>query len=257
MTAGRPKNADSGTLYTFAHQFYWDLRRISEGYVRWVYDKEAYESAVKEIDTADLALTHDQKVALARSVREDIKAGRLAEAERIPRLKERGISNLLVTREWLHLEVGELTRKQVQVPGKPEVIEALLRAETPEAVRAVCADAFVLRSVEIAPGVTKELTMSNWPISAGSVLPGYLAEYAPQFIAAKSDSRFPQSTSRPSSRMKQLWFLSRALAGALYSVSVRTSINLVGGMRPDEIFEGSRSAKSSRRAAKGRNRKRM
>ena len=258
--AGRPKMADAGTLYAFAHQFYWDFRRLSEGHVRWVHDQEEYERTVKELDTPDLALSPRQKLALAKAVREDVAAGRLAEAEKVARLKELGIMNLQLTRQSLHREVEESTRKPVKVPGKPEMIEALLRAQTPEAVRAICGDAFVRRSVEVAPGVTKEVNWPNWPnwpISAGSVLPEYLAEHALQFIAAKSDFRFPKSTSRPSSQLKQLWFLSRALAGALYGVSVRTSVNLVGGKRPDEIFEESRAAKSSRRVARRRNRKKI
>jgi hypothetical protein len=257
MPAGRPKHAEPGTLYAFAHQFYWDFRRLSEGHVRWVHDQEVFERAVKELDPADLALTRRQKVALVRSVREDVAAGRLPGADKVARLKELGIMNLQMTRQSLYREVEESTRKQVKVPGKPEVIEALLRAQTSEAVRTICADAFVLRSVEVAPGVTREVNWPNWPISTGSVLPAYLAEHALQFIAAKSDFRFPKSTSRPSSQLKQLWFLSRALAGALYGVSVRTSINLVGSKRPDEIFEESRAAKSSRRVARRQNRKKI
>jgi hypothetical protein len=254
--AGRPKMTDAGTIYALAHQFYWDFRRIVEGHFRWEYDAEEHGQLVGKIESQKVQLEYHQEVALAKAVVREIRDGRLQENQMQSRLREMKTGNLEVHRDWLHREAAEMCRKQVKVPGKPEVIEALLRAETPEAVRAVCADAFVLRSVEIAPGVTKELTVPNWPISVGSVLPEYLAGYALQFIAAKSDSRFPKSTSRPSSRLKQLWFLSRALAGALYSVSVRTSINLVGAMKPDEIFEGSRSAKSSRRPAKGRNRKR-
>src|ERR1700676_4344351 len=102
--------------------------------------------------------------------------------------------NLQVARASLHRDVEESTRKQVKGAGKPAFIEALLRAQTPEAVRTICEDAFVTRSVEVAPGVTREVNMPQWPISAGSVLPGYLIEYALQFIAAKRDFRFPKST---------------------------------------------------------------
>ncbi len=254
MPIGRPKIADAGTVYSFAHQFYWDFRRIQEGYSRWKYDQEEYERAIREVDAYNLGLSESQKVALVQVVRKDVEAGRLAPAEKMSRLRELGIANLAATREWLKVEVGELVRTQIKVPGKPEVIEALLNAETSEAVQNICTDAVASRTVEVRPGVKKELTIPNWPIPAGSVLPMYLAENAAQFIAAKNDPRFPKSTTRPSSKLKQLWFLSRALAGALYGISVRTSINLVGSKRPDEMFEESRAGKSirKRRGSRGK-----
>jgi hypothetical protein len=242
--------ADSGNLYAFAHQFYWDFRRLAEGHFRWKHDDEEYEKLVQEIDKGEFALNKYQKRALARAVRSDVQEGRLAETDRIPRLRELGIKNLRVTGEWLRGEAAEASRKQIKVPGKPEVVEALLQAETPEEVRNICKNAFVSKNVEVAPGVMRELTMPNWPIPVGSVLPGYLSEYASQLIAAKNDPRFPKSTTRPSSQWKQLWFLSRALAGALYGVSVRTAINLVGSKRPDEMFEESRAGKAKRHKRK-------
>ena len=91
--------------------------------------------------------------------------------------------------------------------------------------------------------------MPNWPIAAGSVLPMYLSQHAAEFIAAKHDKRFPLSD-RPTSQLKQLWFLSRALAAALYGVKLRTAINLVGSKRPEEVFEESRAAKPLRKRAR-------
>lgn len=70
-----------------------------------------------------------------------------------------------------------------------------------------------------------------------------LGQYACEFIAARKDTRFLRSTDRPTSRLKQLWFLSRALAGALYGVGTRTAMNLVGSMRPEQMFEESREGK--------------
>jgi hypothetical protein len=259
--AGRPRMADAGTLYAFAHQFYWDFRRIAEGYFRWKRDEDTYRELAGEIDRENLQLNNYQKVALVQAVRREIEEGRLTKADKISRLRELGKENVHVTHEWLHGEAAEASRKQIKVPGRPEVIKALLQARTPADVRSICKDAFVSRKVEIAPGVEKELTIPDWPIPVGSVLPGYLSEYAAQIIAAKNDHRFPKSTTRPSSLWKQLWFLSRALAGALYGVSTRTTINLVGSMRPDESFEESNAAKPVRKRArfggqpKGRTRK--
>ena len=143
--------------------------------------------------------------------------------------------------------VQEEATRQLKVRGEPEVITQLLTAETPDQVREICKDAFAQVTCEIAPGVFKELTLPNWPIPAGSPLPRYLSEYASEFIAGRKDPRFPQSTDRPTSALKQLWFLSRALAGALYGVRTRTAINLVGSMRPEQIFEESRDGKPTRK----------
>src|SRR5713226_7987796 len=95
----------------------------------------------------------------------------------------------------------------------------------------------------IQPG--RMIEVSAWPIAAGSVLPAYLAQHAAEFIAAKSDARFPRSD-RPSTKLKQLWFLSRALAGAVFGVRTRTAINLVGAKNPERIFREARAGKGER-----------
>ena len=245
MTAGRPRKVDPGTLYTFAHQFYLDLRRLSEGHFRWRYDEEEYRRLASDIESQNIQLSEEQNVAIARVVVKDVQEGRLTETEKESRLKEAAVSNRAATRDWLHREAAETARRQERVPGRPEVIEALLQARTPEEVRTVCQDAFVLRTIPTEPGLTKQVMMPNWPIPAGSVLPSYLSQYADEFIAAKKDRRFPHSD-RHSSLLKQLWFLSRALAGALYGVKTRTAINLVGSTRPEEIFEESGDCKPRR-----------
>lgn len=143
-----------------------------------------------------------------------------------------------------------MAQKEVQKePGRPEIIKSLFDATTPEEVQRICESAFVRMPYEVQPGVIKEVTLPDWPISVGSVLPMYLSQYAAEFIAAKSDKRFPVS-GRPTSQLKQFWFLSRALAGALFGESVRTSINLVGSIRPEESFQESRNAKLPRKRKK-------
>jgi hypothetical protein len=103
--------------------------------------------------------------------------------------------------------------------------------------------------VEREQGRVEILDLPAWPISMGSVLPMYLTKHAVEFIAAKKDRRFPRS-GRPSSRLKQLWFLSRALAGAIFGMKTRTAINIVGSKRPEQVFEESRAAKPLRRKRK-------
>jgi len=249
MPAGRPQKCDPGTVYAFAHQFYWDLKQLSEGYVRWKVDQEEYKQLTEAIDHHKIQLSDEQNLAIARVIVEEVQAGRIPEAEKKSRLRDAAAGNREATRMSLYEEAAETVRKPVQVPGKPEVIEALLGAQTPDKVRIICADAFAPRTIQTEAGL-REIRMPNWPISAGSVLPRYLSEYASAFVAATHDPRFPKSTSRPSSRLKQLWFLSRALAGALYGITTRTAINLVGSKRPEEIFYESRAGKPVRRRSK-------
>jgi hypothetical protein len=191
MRVGRPTQADPGTLYVFAHQFYWAFKAIDEGTVRFRHGTRVYGKA-------------KQKVEAMRSIR---------------------------------------------VPGEPDIIDSFLRATTPKEITTICEDAFSIRRVKIGLGLEKEVPIPNWPISAGSILPSSLSEFAAEFIAAKNDLRFP-SSSRPTSRAKQLWFLSRALAGAVQGISTRTAINLIGSRRPDQMVDyskGKRRKKNTRR----------
>jgi hypothetical protein len=252
MTAGRPREADAGTLYSFAHLFYWDFRRIAEGFTRQRLDRDKYEILFKELEKNELRLTPEQLADVEAKAEEAIRNGRLKGSERMEWVRSREESWLLAIRQDFLERAGQEAIRQLNVPGEPEIITQLMEAETPDQVREICKDAFAQVNCEIAPGTFKELTLPNWPIPVGSPLPSYLVQYASEFIAARKDPRFPQSTDRPTSRLKQLWFLSRALAGALYGVKARTAINLVGSMRPEETFEESRAAKLVRRRTKVR-----
>jgi hypothetical protein len=215
-----------------------------------------YENLCKEIEKLELQLTPQQLAELETRADEEIRSERLEESRRAEWIRSAEDSWLLAIRFDIRQRAGEESTKQLKVPGEPEIIAQLLEAETPDQVRAICEDAFTKVTYEIVPGTVKELTLPNWPIPAGSTLPSYLSQYASEFIAARKDPRFPQSTDRPTSRLKQLWFLSRALAGALYGVRTRTAINLVGSMRPEEIFEESRDGKPTRKRMKARHRSR-
>lgn len=250
MPAGGPQKADAGTLYSFAHLFYWDFRVIVEGFTRRRLDRVKYEHLSREISKIELQLTSEQQAEIKSKADEAIRDGRLKESERLEWIQQREDSWLLAIRQDALQWAGEEATRQLKVPGEPEVITQLLEAETPDQVREICKDAFAQVNCQIAPGVFKELTLPNWPINVGSVLPSYLSQYASEIIAARKDPRFPRATDRPTNRLKQLWFLSRALAGALYGVKTRTAINLVGSKRPEESFEESNAAKPVRRRAK-------
>jgi hypothetical protein len=250
MTAGRPQKVDPGALYAFAHLFYWDFRRIAEGFTRQRRDRDMFDKLIKEVEKIEISVTPGQRANIDRITEEEIRQRRLKISEKIDFIRSREESQLLANRVDLRERAAELATKLLKVPGEPEIITQLLAAETPTEVREICNDAFAQVNCEIAPGVFRELTLPNWPIPAGSVLPSNLSQYASEFIAARKDPRFPQSNKRPTSRLKQVWFLSRALAGALYGVKTRTAINLVGSKRPEQTFQESRAAKPIRRRAK-------
>jgi hypothetical protein len=250
MTAGRPQKADAGTLYSFAHQFYWDFRTLAEGRSRKGFDRELFEKLSAEIRNKELYLTEEQKARIAALAEEEIASGRLQESQKAGWLRNAEDSQLAVLRYHYERLAADKATRQLRVPGEPDVIADLLSADKPEEIKSICDDAYITRSVEVQPNVFRDLKICNWPISIGSMLPSYLSQYAFEFIAARKDPRFPKSNSRPTSRLKQLWFLSRALAGALFGVTTRTAINLVGSMRPEKIFEESRAAKPARTRAR-------
>ncbi len=223
---GPKQSVDPGTLYSLAHQLYWDFRRLDEGGYRWRIDEEEEKQLIVELD--NVQLSDEQKLSLQRNADEEIRAGRLREEEKEEWLRQAEAGQLSATREWLRRQAAEKATKKLKIPGQPGLIDALLQLEDPTKMQRFCEDS------------------PNWPILSGSVLPYYLSRHAQEFNATKKDRRFPRSA-RPSNRLKQLWFLSRALAGAVFGVKTRTAVNLVGAKRPEETFEASRAAKSARK----------
>ncbi len=159
MAAGRPKKTDPGTLYFFAHLFYWDFRSLGAGYYRWRTDEKEYQRLVSEIEKEPVQLSHEEKAHLAKCVEEEVRAGRVKEADKEARLRDLEASQLFVTHDWLLREAAEKARKQLRVPGEPDVLKALLQAKTSEEIRSICEDAFVSRTIQVAPGVTKDVRM--------------------------------------------------------------------------------------------------
>jgi hypothetical protein len=210
-------------------------------------DRVEFAKREKEILEMKLELDGEQRAHIEKLADEEIAQGRLKKSRRNAWVRNAEDSQLTVTREWLRQDAAQASTKSLQVPGEPDIITSLIKAKTPEQVCEICDDAYTRTTREIRPGVFREVLLPNWPISVGSMLPTYLSQHAVEFIAAAHDPRFPKATRRPSSRLKQLWFLSRALAGALYGVKTRTAINLVGSKRPEETFQESHSARPSRR----------
>jgi hypothetical protein len=175
-----------------------------------------------------------------------------SDREKLIRDAEEGLP--FATRAGLFLDAAEVAKKSVSVRGEPEVLEVLLDpSTTAEQIRELCMDALMKRTVTIG-SETREVEVPAWPIPAGSTFPTYLAEFAEDYVAALRDSRFSRCdvSQRPTNRLKQFWFLSRTLAGALYGVKTRTAINLVGSMRPEEMFHEARDGKPSRKKRKSR-----
>ncbi len=251
MRAGRPQKADPGSLYAFAHQFYWDFRRIAEGMPRWRIKTEKQKQLEAELSQkSDAQLREEGRHDRELRVEDEIRAGVLTESQRESRLREIEEAEIPVTREWLRRCIADEAREEHRFRGEADVINALLDPDTTsERVRKICKEAFMSRRFEVAPGVMKEVEVPAWPIPSGSPFPGYLSQYAEQYVEALRDPRFPRCdvSTRPSSQLKQFWFLSRALAGALFGVTTRTAINLVGSLRPEQIFEESRGAKPARK----------
>ncbi|MHB8218644.1 MAG: hypothetical protein ACYDDS_21435 [Candidatus Sulfotelmatobacter sp.] len=224
---------------------------MAEGMPRWRINKQKQRELEAELNQKSVAqLRQDGRRDRERMVENEIGAGVLKEDQRESRLREIEEAEIPVTREWLRRCIADEAREEHRFRGEVEVINALLDPKTtPERVRNICKEAFMIRSFEVEPGVMKEVEVPAWPIPPGSPFPGYLSQYAEQYVEALRDPRFPRCdvSTRPSSQLKQFWFLSRALAGALFGVTTRTAINLVGSLRPEQAFEESRRAKPARK----------
>jgi hypothetical protein len=250
MPAGRPPVADRGSLYAMAHMFYWDFRRLADGTTRYLFDKKKYIALEEQVWETNIELTPEQKHRAREAADEEIAQGRCRGEDREKRILEIENSQRSATQESLRLEAVEESKTIKKIPTEPGLIETLLRRNvTADEIRKVCKSAFMSRRVEVEPGRFKEIEVNAWPIPPGDPFPNYLSQFAEQYVSALNDPRFPSCdvSIRPTSRLKQFWFLSRALAAAVLGVSTRTALNLVGSLRPEETFEQSNYAKPKRR----------
>src|SRR5712692_7970980 len=98
MPAGRPQKADAGSVYAFAHQFYWDFRRLADGTHRWRFDEKKFLQLTTGLENIprfdDEDRTRHQRIA-----DEEIRTGRLEASRRQERLRDVTDSEMLVRRE--------------------------------------------------------------------------------------------------------------------------------------------------------------
>jgi hypothetical protein len=242
MPAGRPQKVNPSELYVLSQVLYWDFRRLAEGRYRLWHDLPKYERLISDSNEVVEYSPYEQ-AQLEEAVDQEIRNGQLDPARRRDRLR---VLKHEESREIRKFIAEEESTKQIRVPGEPDVIKKLLSPDTtPQQVREQCKHAF-MTGTDRSESEAREMA---WPIAAGSILPDYLFRHAVEFTGAKHDPRFPRCdvSRRPTTLWKQLWFLSRALAGSELGVKTRTAINLVGSLRPEEFFAKSRAAKPKRR----------
>jgi hypothetical protein len=246
-----PKPVAVSELNLFANEFYWAFRALAEGRQRRRYDAKRHEELIRNVDS-EVQISEANWENVRNQIEDEIRAGRIKESEREQRLKQLEADYLFMGRHARYECIADEAMQTFDVPGEPETLDALLGAESPEAIRELCKDAHTLVRSEVRKGDYRDVMLSNWPISNGSMVPEYLSQYAEQFIAAKNDSRFPRS-SRDTSKLKQLWFLARAMAGAVCGIKTRTAVNLLGSLRPEEMLEETHAAKRPRKRREGEN----
>ena len=245
MPVGRPQRVNPSELYVLSQVLYWDFRRLAEGRYRLWHDRAKYERLIADPNRVPEYSPHEQ-ARLEGTVDQEIRNRQLDRTRRGNRLRELKQED---SREVLKFIAEEESTKRIKVPGEPDVIKKLLSPDTtPQQVRVQCKHAF-MTVTEMFGSEAREVKIPAWPIAAGSILHGYLFRHAVEFTAAKHDPRFPRCdvSRRPTTLWKQLWFLSRALAGSELGVKTRTAINLIGSLRPEEFFTKSRAAKPKRR----------
>ncbi len=250
MPAGRPKRANPWELYVLSQQLYLDFWRLAEGRYKLFHDRQEYERLIADANRT-IDYSPHEAARVEKDVEEEVRKGLLDRTE-----KQNRISALKreESREILKFIAEEESTKRIKVRGEPDVIEALLAPDTtPQQIRDLCREAFMTIDMTLGSD-SQEVEVPAWPITAGSVLPRYLSEHAEAFIEARRDPRFPRCalSRRRSTLWKQLWFLSRALAGAVFGIRTRTALNLVGATRPDNPFQSSRYGKTKRKSSKKR-----
>ena len=68
-------------MYAFAHQFYWDFRRVAEGARRWRFDAKKYKQLTQGLDSK-LVIDDEDRARHQRIVDEEICTGRLEPSRR-------------------------------------------------------------------------------------------------------------------------------------------------------------------------------
>jgi hypothetical protein len=182
-----------------------------------------------------LKLNYGERSQIEEAVEDEIDAGQLLAVNRRETVRDLETIRSLEKNSRMWRRAARDAKRSITRPAQPAVLQALLAATEPDQVRAICRTAFKRVRAEIRPGVFDYVTVANWPIEDGSQFPFYLSKHAEQFLSAKKEKKFPKASNRPSSRDRQLWVFSCALAGAVHDTASRTVINLLGSRRRKKV----------------------
>lgn len=230
----------------FAQMFYADLYSMRSDARQLVMNHERINRRVAAVPERKL-FTHEDWKTVVKNVDERIDRGELHQWERSKAQKHAKAGMVELARYVYRINLySQKSMIKTQV-YRGDILAKLLGAETVRDVRRVCGKLYLDGSGKDAHFEAATSQRLGWPLRAGSPLPGYLCKYSETFIAAKTHPRYPKSH-RPSTQLKQLWFLARALSGALFGVSTRTALNLMPlpAPRPKQASVGPKTITKSK-----------
>lgn len=225
MSKRGPRPVPSKGLRRVVRQIHDDLKELDSG--RRQFDRKYYLALKKNALETYPPLSQEAQTEFDEQVAQ-IRDANLSDAQ-----KRRRIDNL---QDW--------TKAGLAMPGidkaarasykrtahRREVIDALLEAETVAQVREICEAGF---RIFVYPTFDPILMRTTSVTIERELLGEVLIQHAESFLAGKQERKFPKS-SYAGNRGKQLWFLARVLAGAVYGIKPRTSI--------DRLPKGTRNA---------------
>jgi len=222
----RPTNG--AALYEAASELYFNFQRLAGYTEEWSFDGTSYERLKKK----KFELSDAEKTKFERR-EEMIRAARLTPAERHERLLK-----LERDMEWSKFDktlnfAYERSRKKSPRFAKPHFIRDLFVATTPERVREIV-EATLPSTFHVLKPTVDGFNKGRWMVLR-SDFSQTLHYFAETFIAAKNHPRFPRGRVRRSTMQEQFWFISRAIAGAVHGIGIRSAIELVGAGRPEEV----------------------
>jgi hypothetical protein len=227
-------------LYRAAVAFYRDFRELAGLEWRRFFDRKLYDFLKRELKP--LGLT-DEQTTKFRKREEMICNGRLTQAEREEKFRELERDMGMAIDFRTYDSAFEISMIKIQRNANPDALLDLLAATTAERVREVCETQLSsdpLETIDPIMLVNPGHFVNRRPRKRPKVLSDFAQSihyYAEQFIAAKNHRKFPNGRTRKSTLLEKLWFLSRALAGAIYTREVGTVLNLIPSTRPDQITD--------------------
>jgi hypothetical protein len=224
---------DAAKLSMLARKFYFEFLALRDGGSHQQFDYKCYRRLTDKLDNLEIKLSESGIRFVEMIVEERIQSGRLQGIEKARELLKLQDSALQGLRFFWREMAADEAMKTHHFKPQPATVDALLAAEALNRVREICASANPAwpsgRRQWLPDGMDAELINEERPTLAEA-----LSRHANEFIAAKKDRRYPKSVNRPTSQIKRLWFISVALAGAVYGVELRTAIDALGATRPEE-----------------------